>query len=234
MSTSPSPHRPPIKQTRSTGGWGWPRLADKKEQQQQQQEKAASSPHQDKGKKTNGAAAPSSLRYPQSSSSNNNDLPSLREEEQSPPTSPTTHMPSTHHTQRDSMNGHRAEELDNANPVDDQSQSQPQPQPQPESVDFESKGEKMPEGSGQLSEDQHGEHDVERIGNNRQAAQKVDDKDAVHPDGGSLPGTFPLTPAAAESVGDRFPGLAQAGLLPASAKPLKAVEPNTKSKEAHG
>lgn len=130
------------------------------------------------------------------------------------------------------MSGHRAEELENANAVDDQ--SKPQPQPQSESVGIESKGEKMPEGSGQLSGNQQGGHDVEKLRNDRQTTEKVDDKDAaVHPDGGSLPGTFPLTPAAAESVGDRFPGLAQAGLLPASDKPLKGVEPNTKSKEAH-
>ena len=185
MPAPPSP-RPPFQQTRSSG-WAWPHLVDKKEQQERTSYRTVNT---NTGRQQLSAA--SSLRNLQSF----RDLPSLREE-QSTPTSPTQ-MPST---PSDSMSDHRAETSGNGKAVDGQ----------PNSVDVEHKNEPVPEESGHRLEGQHGQHDKDV---ENQQADETTGEDAVHPDD-NLPGTFPLTPAAAHSVGESFPGLAQAGLLPA-------------------
>ncbi len=189
MPTTPS-SRPPLKQSRSTG-WAWPHLVDKKEQQEQ-----PSKPTITKGGLKQ-VSAVSSLHNLQSSRG----LSNLREE-QSAPTSPT-HMSSS---PRDSMNGHRAEAPENSNAVDDQ----------PGPVNGEPSGERMPEGSSQKQGGHNGERGTAEVKGN-QMSENISE-DAVHPDD-SLPGSFPITPAAVTSTGDRFPGLAQAGLLPTAEGP---------------
>lgn len=176
--------RPQLRQSRSTG-WAWPHLVDKKEQKRN----IARQSNTNAGSRHLSAAA--SLRNLQTS----RNLSTLREE-QSAPTSPT-HSPGS---PRESMSGHRAEASENADAVNDQ----------PESVNGESAD--MPL-SGEPS------HSSE-LKNGKRGEQIMDDEiredageDAEHPND-TLPGTFPVTPAAVASPGDRFPGLAQTGLVP--------------------
>lgn len=139
------------------------------------------------------------------------------------------------------MSGHHGETSANANAMDDQY----------ESVDVKQADELMPGQSSHEAKNQHGVHGGEVADSYIKAEVG---EDAVHPDD-SLPGTFPVTPAAVATRSDRFPGLAQVGLLPtaeesgtasapsrrfpglaqvgllpAAEQPSVAVEPDTKSK----
>ena len=183
MPASPSP-QPQLKQKSSTG-WAWPHLVNKKEQK----EKPSQAKNINAVPKHVPAAPP--LRNLQQS----RDLSALREE-QSAPTSPT-HSPGS---PLDSMSGQSTEVPENANAVDDQ----------PKLVDFKATDVILPEESSHKPEDQNDEHG-ERIEGGHIRDEVVED--AKHPND-SLPGAFPITPAAIISPGDLFPGLAQASLLP--------------------